>query len=82
MAIRVVVDTAKCQSYGRCVAVAPAVFKMGSEGKAQAHGSPDLPQEIILKGVRSCPYRAISAFDEETGQQLFPPINNPGDHPG
>jgi ferredoxin len=81
MQIRVVVNTLKCQSYGRCVAVAPAVFKIGAEGKAQAHVSADVPQETVLKGVRSCPYRAISAFDEETGQQLFPPINKPGDHP-
>jgi ferredoxin len=74
MPIRVIVNTTKCQSYGRCVAIAPAVFKFGADGKAEAHVSAAVPSETVLKGVRSCPYRAISAFDAESDQQLFPPV--------
>ena len=79
MPIRVTVNSAKCQSYGRCVAIAAAAFKIGANGKAEPQVAPEVPQEILLKAVRSCPYRAISAFDADTGQQLFPPINKAGD---
>ena len=80
MPIRITVDLAKCQAYRRCVAVAPAVFGIGADGKAEVLHSADTPAETLLKGVRSCPYRAITAVDEDTGEQLFPPdrkSNNP-----
>jgi ferredoxin len=80
MPIRVSVDLVKCQAYRRCIAVAPAVFGIGADGKAEVLHSADTPDEVILKGVRSCPYRAITAIDEATGEQLFPPLrksNNP-----
>ena len=80
MSIRVFVNTLKCQSYRRCSAVAPAVFGIGKDGKAEVLHSADAPSEIVLKGARSCPYRAITAIDEGSGQQLFPPVKPPIDH--
>ena len=74
MPIRITVDLLKCQAYRRCIAVAPAVFGVGADGKAEVLHSSDIPAENILKGVRSCPYRAITAVDEVTGEQLFPPV--------
>jgi ferredoxin len=74
MPIRLSVDLVKCQSYRRCIAVAPAVFGIGADGKVEVLQSADVPNETILKGARSCPYRAITAIDEATGEQLFPPI--------
>jgi ferredoxin len=73
MPIRVTVDLAKCQAYRRCIAVAPAIFGIGADGKAEVLHSADAPAETVLKGVRSCPYRAITAINEATGEQLFPP---------
>ena len=61
MAIRVSVNTAKCQSYQRCMAVAPAVFGIdASSGKAQVLHPVDASQDLIVKAARSCPYRAIA----------------------
>jgi ferredoxin len=82
MPIRVVVNTVKCQSYRRCTATAPAVFGIGKDGKAVVLHPADAPRETLLKAARSCPYRAITAIDEDSGQQLFPPVKPPIDHQG
>ena len=50
-------------------------------GKAQVVHATDAPREILLKAARSCPYRAITAVDEENGEQLFPPVRNPANQP-
>lgn len=75
--LRVSVNTKKCQSYKRCMAVAPAVFGIGDEGKATVLHSDGAPQDEVVKAARSCPYRAISVIAEETGEQLFPPLPMP-----
>ena len=72
--LRVTVNTAKCQSYKRCAAVAPAVFGIGSDGKATVVHPDGAPQEEVVKAARSCPYRAIAVVAEATGEQLFPPL--------
>lgn len=77
MPIRISVNIVKCQSYRRCLAVAPAVFGIGEDGKAEVLHGANEPQDIILKAARSCPYRAITAVDEDSGEQLFPPVRNP-----
>jgi ferredoxin len=78
MTLRVAVNEIKCQSYRRCMAVAPAVFGIdATSGKAEVlHGS-DTPRELIVQAARSCPYRAITVVDESAGVQLFPPLRKP-----
>ena len=83
MVIRVSVNTAKCQSYQRCMAVAPAVFGIdASSGKAQVLHPVDASQDLIVKAARSCPYRAIAVVDESAGVQLFPPLPSRPSAPG
>jgi ferredoxin len=74
MTLRVTVNELKCQSYRRCIAVAPAVFGINAtSGKAEVlHGS-DTSEALIVQAARSCPYRAITVVDEAAGVQLFPP---------
>jgi len=70
--MRLAVDHATCQSYRRCTAVAPAVFGIGADGKAEVldpHGADDA---TVLKAAKSCPYRAITVNDEATAEQLWP----------
>lgn len=72
--MHVEIDSAKCQSHTRCMAVAPAVFGLGSDGKAELldpHGADDA---VVLKAAKSCPYRAITVRDETTSEQLWPRI--------
>lgn len=74
MTLRVTVNELKCQSYRRCMAVAPAVFGIDAvSGKAEVLHDSDTPPDLIVQAARSCPYRAITVVDEATGVQLFPP---------
>jgi ferredoxin len=82
MPIRISVNIVKCQSYRRCLAVAPAVFGIGKDGKAEVLHPAGASRDIILKAARSCPYRAITAVDEDSGEQLFPPVRNPSERSG
>jgi ferredoxin len=75
--LRVNVNTKKCQTYKRCMAVAPAVFGLGADGKAAVLHPEGAPQDEVVKAARSCPYRAISVVAEDTGEQLFPPLPIP-----
>jgi ferredoxin len=72
--VRIAVDTGKCQAYGRCTAVAPGVFGLGSDVKVEIldpHGAEDA---IVLRAAKSCPYRAISVADETSAEQLWPVV--------
>jgi len=73
MSLRVTVNTAKCQSYKRCAAVAPAVFAISDGAKATVLDPNGASQDEVIKAARACPYRAISVTVEETGEQVFPP---------
>ena len=72
--LRVAVNPAKCQSYKRCTALAPAVFALGADGKAGVLDPQAAAQEDVVKAARSCPYRAITVTLEASGEQLFPPL--------
>jgi ferredoxin len=72
--LRVVVISAKCQSYKRCTAVAPAVFGIGTDGKSTVLHPAGASEAEIVKAARSCPYRAIVVTRAESGEQLFPPV--------
>jgi len=72
--LRVLVNTTKCQAYKRCMAIAPAVFRLGADGKATALQPDAAPQEEVVKAARSCPYRAITVTVDDTNEQLFPPL--------
>jgi ferredoxin len=68
------VQTEKCQGYGACVKAAPEVFRLSASGKAEPGDPAAAPDEIVLKAARSCPYRAVTVTDAESGAQLIPRI--------
>jgi ferredoxin len=54
--------------------VAPAVFGLNADSKAEVldpHGADDA---TVLKAAKSCPYRAITVTDEASNEQLWPRI--------
>lgn len=86
MKLRIVVDPDLCIGAASCVTIAPDVFVLNVENKAEVldHGqAPDGPayertieateQELeqIIEGAKSCPTLAIAVFDEQ-GTQLYP----------
>lgn len=72
--LNVVVDTGKCQGYGACVKIAPEVFRLNTNNKAEPGAPAAAPDEVVLKAARCCPYRAVTVTDRETGAQLIPRV--------
>lgn len=71
MAYRIVVDRNKCQGIGACVAEAPAVFEIDSEGKAVVVSAEGADSDTILAAAEACPLEAITVYDED-GEQIYP----------
>jgi ferredoxin len=72
--LNVVVDHGKCQGYGACVKIAPAVFRLNADNKADSGDPAAAPDEVVLKAARCCPYRAVTVTDTDTGAQLIPRV--------
>jgi ferredoxin len=72
--LRAEVARAKCRSFGKCMSVAPEGLAFDEERKARAVAGADVPEETLLKAAKSCPYRAITVLDADSGEQLFPPV--------
>ena len=71
--LRIDVAKAKCRAFGQCMKVAPAVFAFDADRKVDVADAGAAPAELVVKAARSCPYRVITVFDDDTGAQLFPP---------
>jgi ferredoxin len=72
--LKATVNTDKCQAYGACMKSAPEAFRPDPEGKAQVVDPHGVGDEVLLKAARSCPYKAITVVDQETGEQLHPRV--------
>jgi ferredoxin len=70
---RIELKPAKCQSYGKCLALAPSVFAWDPARKVRLADPGAAPDETLLKAAKLCPYRAIAIIDQATGETLFPP---------
>jgi ferredoxin len=70
----VTVNTKKCQAYGACLKTAPDVFRLSADRKAEVVDPALAPHDEVLTAARSCPYRAITVVDAETGTQLHPRV--------
>jgi ferredoxin len=64
--MQVKVNTSKCSGHGRCLAVAPHVYQLNSDGYN------DTPNPMVKKGLeeearkgaKACPERAIAIVEE------------------
>ena len=67
----IVVDREKCISAASCVAVAPEVFELDSEGKAIVKTGSATPDQTIIDAAKACPTLAITIISED-GKQRVP----------
>jgi ferredoxin len=72
--MNITIDTAKCQSHQRCTVVAPAVFGLNADAKAELLDPRGADDATVLKAAKSCPYRAITVIDEASNEQLWPRV--------
>ncbi|HMF27202.1 MAG TPA: ferredoxin [Candidatus Cybelea sp.] len=71
--LKVTVNKTRCISSGDCVETAPAVFQLDADEKSDVVNPSGAPEATVLAAARSCPVKAITVVNEETGEQLFPP---------
>lgn len=71
--LKITVDKELCIASGDCAETAPVVFDFDAEGKSEVVNPEGAPAAVVVSAARSCPVRAITVIDEETGTQLFPP---------
>ncbi|MCR4312547.1 MAG: ferredoxin [Candidatus Uhrbacteria bacterium] len=86
MKLRIVVDPDLCIGAASCVTIAPDVFQLNTENKAdvldhgEAPGGPSYERSVeateeekdnIILAAQSCPTLAITIFNE-AGEQLYP----------
>ena len=59
--MKVSVDKAKCIGCGLCMAVAPEIFEMGSDGKSHVKKQPEneTEEKKVMNAKESCPTEAI-----------------------
>lgn len=59
--MQVLVDLARCQSYGQCVYAAPEVFRLTSEEVLEWEYQPDDEQRAaVVRAANACPVRAVT----------------------
>jgi len=73
MALKITVNQAKCIGSGDCVETTPAVFQLDDQGKSHVLDEKGAPDGAIISAARSCPVKAITVVNQETGEQIFPP---------
>jgi ferredoxin len=62
------IDEGACAGHGDCVAIAPDVFELDEIARVIGTGTP----ELILEAAEACPSVAISVFDQDSGEQVYP----------
>ncbi|MBF6569039.1 MAG: ferredoxin [Candidatus Binataceae bacterium] len=67
------VNKARCVMSGDCMENAPSVFQMDEEGKSEVFDQSGAADAVIIAAARSCPVKAITVVDQQSGVQLFPP---------
>jgi ferredoxin len=62
------IDESSCIAQGDCVELVPEVFQLDGFAKVVGTG----PDNLILAAAKECPVEAISIFDSETGEPIYP----------
>jgi ferredoxin len=70
--MKITVDRAKCEGYGKCVQAAPKVFKLDEKFISVVADPQGDADEKIMLAAKVCPTKAILLDDEETGKRIFP----------
>lgn len=69
---RIELDREKCTGDKQCVDLAPETFGIDSEDKSYVIDAGGNWPEYVLKAARMCPADAITLYDAESGQQVWP----------
>lgn len=70
--LRIEVDYHRCVGSSICVLTAPRTFTLNPNGQSAVTDPEGDPLETVLEAAEGCPTMAITVFDADTGEQLFP----------
>ena len=70
--LNITVNKARCVGSGDCVETAPGVFQLDADEKSEAYNPAGAADNVIVAAARSCPVKAITVVDSDSGVQLFP----------
>lgn len=70
--LKTTVNKTRCIASGDCAEMAPGVFQLDSDEKAEVYNQTGAADAVIIAAARACPARAITVVDEDTGEQVFP----------
>jgi ferredoxin len=65
------VDRDLCVGIGNCVAIAPTVFKLDKDSKAEVLDPNSIREDKLIAAAESCPVNAIIVEDDQ-GEQKYP----------
>lgn len=71
--MKITVDRAKCEGYGKCVEAVPKVFKLDEKFIATVTDARGDGDQKILLAAKICPTKAIILEEEGSGKKIFPP---------
>ena len=64
------VDEGACAAHGDCLVEAPQALALNADDVAEVIGS--APLDDLTKAAEACPSVAISIFDQDSGERLYP----------
>lgn len=70
--LRIEVDYHRCVGSSICMLTAPRTFTLNQNGQSAVIDPEGDPLETVLEAAEGCPTMAITVFDADTGEQLFP----------
>jgi len=70
--MKIVVDRGKCIAAANCVGMAPKVFALDGGKKAILIDPKGADETTVINAAEVCPTEAISLYDEESGEKIFP----------
>ncbi len=70
--LRIEVDYHRCVGSSICVLTAPNTFGLNEQGQSAVLSPSGDGVEKVLEAAEGCPTMAITVFDADTGEQLFP----------
>jgi 3-phenylpropionate/trans-cinnamate dioxygenase ferredoxin reductase component len=70
--MKVTVDRAKCEGYGKCIQVADKVFKLDQKFICEVIDPKGDSDDKIVLAAKVCPTKAIILEEEDTGKRIFP----------
>ena len=70
--LEIKIDPKKCSGEAVCVGLAPTVFRLNEQGRAEVVDAEGAERDDIVAAAKSCPQLAITVVEVSSGKRLAP----------